>query len=393
MKIGIDCRMYSSNFTGIGRYVYELVDQLQKIDHHNQYVLFFNNPEFEKFKAINPKNFKKVLVNAKHYSLKEQLKFLHILNRENLDLMHFTHFNAPIFYHRPAVVTIHDLTLHFFPGKKMATPFHRLAYNLTLKSAVKKAKKIITVSGNTKKDLQIVLRTPSQKIEVIYEGVHEKFKSIKESPQGKKQIESVKQKYDLQKPYILYTGVWRSHKNLPNLIRAFSILKKDYQYEGDLVITGRADPLYANEIYHLVADLNLTNDLKFTGMVEEQELVPLYNGAQLYIFPSLYEGFGLSPLEAMQCGVPTAVSATSCIPEVCGKDNSIYFDPNNPKDIAEKTWQIISSAAMRAKLIANGLAHVKKFSWQKMARKTLAVYDSISRGDTSAPPDSLIPTS
>jgi len=371
-KIGIDCRMYSSAFTGIGRYVFELADHLFKADSENEYVLFFNDPEFGKFTPPNPK-VKKVLVNAGHYSLQEQLKFLRLLNKEKLDVMHFTHFNAPVFYRRPSVVTIHDLTLHFYPGKKMTSLLHRLAYHLVLKSAVKKAKKVIAVSENTKKDLQILLKTPSEKIDVIYEGVHEKFKPLHNDPT----VESVKNKFKLDKLYLLYTGVWRSHKNLPNLINAFKILKDDFDFQGYLVITGRKDPIYAPEVVSHAESLKLSQDIIFTGLVEENDLVPLYNGALAYVFPSLYEGFGLSPLEAMQCGVPVVASKTSCIPEVCGTENAVYFDPNNPQEMAEKLNEVIISPALREQLIQKGLNHVKKFSWQKMAQQTLQVYNQI----------------
>lgn len=370
MKIGIDCRMYSSDFTGIGRYVYELVENLFKIDQQNEYVLFFNEPEFSKY-TVQSKCVKKVLANASHYSLKEQTHFLKILKNENLDLMHFTHFNAPIFYKRPSVVTIHDLTLHFYPGKKITSPLHRAGYYKVIKSAVKNARKIITVSENTKKDLQVLMKTPSQKISVIYEGVNEKFKPLTD----RSQVEEVTQKYKLDKPYLLYTGVWRSHKNLPNLIKAFHILKTEYDFDGYLVITGRKDPVYEADVVGETQTLQLENDVIFTGLVKERELVPLYNGALMYVFPSLYEGFGLPPLEAMQCGIPVAVSNASCLPEVCGKDNAIFFNPNDPKDMAEKIFQVTSQKSLREKLIQNGLKRVKEFSWKKMAEETLQVYN------------------
>lgn len=370
MKIGIDCRMYSSQFTGIGRYVYELVRYLSQLDHKNHYTLFFNEPEFSLFKEPHS-HWQKVLVNAHHYSFAEQTKFLKILNRSKLDLMHFTHFNAPIFYRRPSIVTIHDLTLSFFPGKKMTSVIHRTGYHIVIKSAVKRAKKIIAVSENTKKDLQHLLHTPSQKIEVIYEGVDGKFQPLHD----KKHIEEAKKKYGITNPYLLYTGVWRSHKNLPNLLKAFHILKDTHGFKGELVITGRKDPVYESEITKLIKEFNLQKEVILTGMVDEEDLVPLYNGALVYVFPSLYEGFGLSPLEAMQCGIPVAASNTSCIPEVCGKGNALYFDPRKPKDIAEKIHQLIVDSTLREKLIHNGLQHVKKFSWEEMAKETLKLYN------------------
>ena len=372
MKIGIDCRMYSSRFTGIGRYVYELTENLFRTDQKNEYVLFFNEPEFSHFTVPGPR-VKKVLVDAPHYSLAEQTKFLRALNKEKLDLMHFTHFNAPIFYRRPSVVTIHDLTLSFYPGKKMSSPLYRFGYHVTIKSAVRKAKKIIAVSFNTKKDLQKLFHSPDEKISVIYEGVHEKFQPVKDQVDQKK-LQNVKEKYKLDKPYLLYTGVWRSHKNLPNLLHAFHILKNEYGFDGNLVITGRKDPVYAPELEEKTLSLKLEDDVIFTGLVEEKDLVPLYNGALAYVFPSLYEGFGLPPLEAMQCGVPVIASDISSIPEICGKGNAVFFDPRSPEDMAEKIFEVTSQKSLREKLIANGLQRVKQFSWTKMTLETLRVY-------------------
>lgn len=355
--------MYSTRFTGIGRYVFELTRNLFEIDKKNEYYLFFNKPEYSSFTPPNNR-VHKILVDAPHYSFKEQTKFLRILNSNKLDLMHFTHFNAPLLYNRPSIVTIHDLTLSFFPGKKMTSFLHRLGYHLTIKNAVKKAAKVIAVSKNTKKDLSKLLGTPEQKIEVIYEGVDQNFKKSKSAS-------------PYNSPYLLYTGVWRSHKNLTNLIKAFHILKTEYDYPGYLVITGRHDPVYAKDILGETISLKLDNDVIFTGMVSEEKLINLYCNAQAYVFPSLYEGFGLSPLEAMQCGTPVAASNSSCIPEVCGKDNALFFDPKDPRDIAEKVYRITSEKTLREKLIANGLKHVKTFSWGKMAQHTHKLYNQI----------------
>jgi len=375
MKIGIDCRMYSSRFTGIGRYVYELTENLFRLDKQNHYVLFFNEPEFSKFMPPNDR-VSKVLVNAPHYSLQEQIHSLRALNKAKLDLMHFTHFNAPIFYKKPSIVTIHDLTLSFYPGKKMTSKIHRLAYHVVIKSAIKKAKKIIAVSQNTKQDLQNIFQTSDQKIAVIYEGVNENFHPITQTPEGAKKIQNIRQKFQLQqKPYLLYTGVWRSHKNLPNLIHAFHILKNDYGFDGYLVITGRKDPVYAPELETKTLSLKLENDVIFTGLVEEEDLVTLYTGALAYVFPSFYEGFGLPPLEAMQCGVPVVASNTSSIPEICGKANAVFFNPQDPQNMAEKIFEITSQKSLREKLIANGLQRVKQFSWQKMTEETLKIYN------------------
>lgn len=375
MKIGVDCRFYSPKFTGIGRYTYEIVQRIIKINEKlvepYRIVLFFNAPEFVNF--AESEYVKKNLVNCRHYSLEEQTKFLFKLNDENLDLMHFTHFNVPILYRRPFVVTIHDLILHFFPGKKMNKFHHRLAYNLTLKCAAKRSKKIITVSNNTKDDIVQHLGVKSEKIEVVYNGVGENF----QKEVNVAECEQTLQKYGiLNVNFLLYTGVWRNHKNLIALLRAFSILRRKKAFHLKLVITGKPDPFYP-EIKKTVKSLNLENDVVFTGLVDESELVHLYNGAVIYVFPSLYEGFGLPPLEAMRCGTPVAASRSSSIPEICGEESALYFNPHDPQDIADKIEELYKDPAEQARLIELGFHRAGEFSWDKAAEKTFEIYKNI----------------
>ncbi|MBD3360190.1 glycosyltransferase, partial [Candidatus Peregrinibacteria bacterium] len=346
MKIGIDCRMFSSNFTGIGRYSYELVKQLIKINdkekRKHELVLFFNNPEYKKYNPPNPA-VKKVLVKAKHYSFAEQTRFLHKLNKEKCDTVHFPHFNIPIFYRKPYVVTIHDLILTFFHGHKMTSWHHRLAYNLIIKNSIKKSKKIIAVSNSTKQDIIANFKVPEEKIEVVYNGISPSFTLIQNPSKYKKTLS----RYNIDKQFLLYTGVWRSHKNLVNLIEAFNILKNKKSLDLKLVITGKPDPYYP-EVKETIKRLNLKEDVILTGLVQEKELVHLYNAAHIYVFPSLYEGFGLPPLESMKCGTPVAASETSSIPEICGEKNAVFFDPKNPRDIAKKIYMIYKNTDLQA---------------------------------------------
>lgn len=373
MRIGIDARMFSSEFTGIGRYVYELVHQLIKIDKKNEYVLFMNKPAYEEFEPPN-KRISKVLVNAKHYSFAEQTRFLWKLWRAKLDLMHFTHFNAPILYRGATIVTIHDLTLSFFPGKKMNSWFYRQAYNVVLKNAVRHAKRIIAVSKNTKQDLIEIAKTSPAKVEVIYEGVGENF-GPKLDREG---IDDLLKKYNITKEFMLYTGVWRSHKNLVNMIKAFDLFcgEGDEGFDAQLVITGEESPYYP-EVKRTVKEYDLEHKVVFTDLVPEDELTALYQAAKVYIFPSLYEGFGLPPLEAMRCGTPVIASKVSCIPEICGEENAVFFDPYDPEDIANAMRKLWLDDDLRAELRERGLTHSRKFSWEKMAEKTLEVYDEL----------------
>ncbi|MFA5947721.1 MAG: glycosyltransferase family 1 protein [Candidatus Gracilibacteria bacterium] len=369
MKIGIDCRMYSSSFTGIGRYVFEIVENFIKIiqNENAELVLFFNNPQFKQYNPPSS-NIKKILVDCPHYSLKEQIKFLKILNKENCDIVHFPHFNIPILYNKPYVVTIHDLTLSHFPGKKLTKFYHRLAYNMTIKNAVKKAKKIIAVSQNTKTDIINLLHIEDKKIEVIYNGVGDEFKMISDPIL----LHPVLKKYNIKKQFLLYTGVWRNHKNLPNLIKAFSILKNKHHLDFNLVITGKEDPYYP-EVKNTVASENLKDDVIFTGLVNDKDLIALYNAAFIYVFPSLYEGFGLPPLESMKCGTPVVASNTSSIPEICGEENALFFDPYDITDIADKILKLTEDVDLQADLIEKGLVHADTFRWEDSAQKTYGI--------------------
>lgn len=361
--------MFSSKFTGIGRYVYEFVKNLNGINAESGYphelVLFFNEPEYKEYETT--KNEKKVLVNARHYSFKEQFLLPPKIKKEKVDIMFFPHFNVPILYRKPFVVTIHDLILSIFPGQKMVRWYHRLAYQMTIKNAVKKAKKVIAVSEHTKDDIIRFLKVPKEKIEIIYSGVGDEFKVI----ENLDDLAPTLKKYNIKKEFLLYTGVWRNHKNLTRLIEAFSIIRDKHGLDLELVITGKPDPHYP-EVKQEIKKYNLKQEVICTGLVEENELVDLYNAADLYIFPSLYEGFGMPPLEAMKCGTPVVASKISSIPEICGK-NAVYFDPYDAKDIANKILGLYKDAKKKAELIESGIEHATKFSWKKMAEETLRI--------------------
>lgn len=370
MKIGIDARMYGSGFTGIGRYTYELIRNLAEMDKENEYVVFLRKEAFDTFEPPNER-FTKVLADFPHYSFAEQTGFLKLLNQTELDLMHFCHFNAPVRYNKPYIVTIHDLTLSFFPGKKMNSFWRRFAYRMVLKSVTGKAQKIIAVSEHTKKDLMEVMNIPSERIEVIYNGVNPEF-----AEPSKTSRPDLMKKLGLQKPYFLYTGVWRDHKNIVGMIKAFSEINEELGHQYNLVITGRHNPSY-HEIPDTVKEMKLEEDVHLVGLVDEDDLSALYQSALAYVFPSYYEGFGLPPLEAMQCGTPVAASDKSAIPEVCGEGNALFFDPYDIADMKEKMRIIATDASVRQRLVDRGFERVKDFNWGKMAEAVLHVYQSI----------------
>ena len=285
--------MYGSKFTGIGIYTQKLVEYLEANDAENEYVLFLSKEGAEACDVENPR-FKKITCASRHYSLSEQVVFPFLIAREKLDLMHFAHFNAPIAYRGKTVVTIHDLTLSFYPGRKMTSSLHRFAYHATIGSIAKRAESIFAISRHTKKDLVEILDVDEDRILVVPNGVDRERFGKAATPE---EAEAVRRKYGLKKNYLLYAGVFREHKNLVRLVEAFAKVAGEFP-ETDLVLVGREDPGY-RDVRDAIVRHSLTGRVRLPGFVENTDIVAVYQGAAGYVFPSLYEGFGLPVLEAM----------------------------------------------------------------------------------------------
>jgi len=380
-RIGIDARFYGPIGKGLGRYTQELVDNIIKIDNENQYVVFLTKENFDKFKTENP-NVKKVLADIRWYTLAEQILFPMILMKEKLDIVHFPHFNAPIFYPKKFIVTIHDLIVHKFPDERATTlnPFiykiKLLFYKAVIWSAVKRAKKIIAVSNFTKQDIINEFKIDPDKITVIYEGV-----STLSKKESKDEMNLDDNKillgYNINNPYLLYTGNAYPHKNLEKLIKVFFAIIKKYR-NLSLVLVGKEDYFYKN-IKDFARGQNLYNKLdkndfvKFLGYVPDSHLRILYKNAVVYIFPSYYEGFGLPALEAMVNDCPVLSSNKSSLPEVLGQA-AVYFNPESEEEMQTQIESIINNGSMRQELISQGRAQIKKYSWEKCAAETLNIY-------------------
>jgi glycosyltransferase involved in cell wall biosynthesis len=364
--IGIDARMYGYAQTGIGNYIRHLVGSIIETDKKNNFVIFLNEEEFDSF-PIKSERIKKIKIKAKWYSWREQLIFPYNLYKERLDLMHFTHFNSPILYLGKSIVTIHDITPYFFPGHKMKSIIRKAGFRLVFSSSVRKAKKVIAVSNATKKDIVTYFKIKPEKIEVIYEGADQQFKVTEET-----EIENLKHKYHLNKPFLFYTGVWRNHKNLVGLIKAFKIVKERYQLDINLVLGGKEDPYYP-EVRKTWQELELGQEIIPVGFIDQKELPIFYNAAYAFIIPSFYEGFGLIGLEAMNCRTPVISSNSTSLPEILG-DAAIYFDPNKPEEIAEKIHLVFRDKVLYNKLKIKGFEQAKKYSWDEMNKKTSELY-------------------
>ena len=368
--IGIDARMYGYAQTGIGNYIRHLLEFIFELDKENNYVIFLMSEEFDNFKLPN-KRIRKVKVSSKWYGWKEQLLFPFQLYKENLDLMHFTHFNSPILYLKRSIVTIHDITPYFFPGHKMRSIIRKIGFKAVFFSSVKKASKVISVSENTKNDIANYFKIKKNKINVIYEGADSQFKVITDN----QKLVEIKKRYNIIKPFIFYTGVWRNHKNLVGLIKAFSILKNKYKLDYQLVLGGKEDPYYP-EVREIWEKLELENEIIRTGFIDQKDLPLFYNATETFIIPSFYEGFGLIGLESMACGTPVVSSNTTSLPEILG-DAAIYFNPNSPKEMAKKIKLVLTDEKLYNELKEKGFKQVEKYSWKKMGEETIILYGKV----------------
>ena len=362
---------------GIARYVEELVKHSAIIDNTNEYFLIYSD-QFSILNSQFPNNFKIIKTETPYYSFAEQTRFVGELKSLKLDLMHFPSFNVPIFYPGKFVVTIHDIIHHLYPGKKKSRWFHRLAYRLVINSAVRRASKIITVSKATRDDIlktfNIHNSPPSgdlpegDKIQVIYEGVGDKY--WEKMSNDKIRIATIK--YGITKPYILFVGVWRQYKNLERLARAFDILKERHRLDYQLVMAGKIDPFYP-EIKKAVLGIKYSYDIKALGHVPDEDLPALYQGASVFVLPSLLEGFGLIGVEAQASGVPVAASDIPVLREVLG-EGAVYFDAQNPNAMANIIEKILRDSDLESRLVEQGLRNAKKYDWSKTAMETLEIY-------------------
>jgi glycosyltransferase involved in cell wall biosynthesis len=267
-----------------------------------------------------------------------------------------------------------DLTLWWFSGRTQKGWWRRWAYRWVIKKACQNAQHIIAISEATKQDIVNMLQIDPDKIAVVYLAVADRYKPTSDSSQ----VAEIKRKFNISKPYFLYVGQWRQHKNVARLIRAFHLLRRRYNLDYQLVLAGKVDR-QCPEVLATINQLNLQAEVILTGYVPDADLPLLYNGADAFVFPSLYEGFGLPPLEAMACGAPVVASRVSCMPEILG-EAAHYFDPLSVEDMAKAMVEIAKNYTLRQTLRTLGFKQVKKYSFSQMAQQTLAIYRQILEG-------------
>jgi len=381
MKIVIDARMSGLEHAGIGRYVSNLIRAINcqssavsnceaTSSAYQQFTLLIRKSKYLEIKKEIGSKFKLVIVEAPHYSLKEQILVPLALLKIKPDLVHFPHFNAPIFWWGKQVVTIHDLIKHESKGQETTTRsgllywFKYLNYRFLVWLAVKRAAKVIVPSDYWKKELVQRFKLDPDKIVVTYEGVEKKFKPSTINHQSL----AILSKYKIVKPFLIYTGSLYPHKNVERLVETV----KQLRLRLSLVIVCSRSVFY-ERFKKKIKEIKVEKFVNLVGFVPDEDLVELYQEAEAFVFPSLLEGFGLPGLEAMASGCPVVCSDIPVLREIYG-EAAKYFDPYDIDDIAEKIKKVTSDKRTSNTLIKKGFEQVKKYSWQRMAEQTLEVY-------------------
>ncbi len=374
IKIAIDASRAINEKAGIGRYSRELIKKMIAIDKKNDYLLIFTyfreNPAKEKiiksFRGTNVKT-KKMRIPG---SWKEKIWRWHFpwpasFLEGSQVLLAPSFFEVNFGLKIPQVVTIHDLATFIFPEQRGLKISKRLSKR-TLEAA-KLAKKIIAVSASTAKDAQKFLKVPAEKITVIYPGITDFPKVSKSLPAG---LQS--------KTYLLFVGTIEPRKNLIGLFKAYSLLPPKLQSQFPLVVVG-AKGWNTGKTEEVLKTLKLAPKVKFLGYLADPVLASLYKEAAVFVYPSLYEGFGLPVLEALSFGTPVITSNISSLPEVAGKAAAL-IDPEDPKSIAKALQRLLEAKFERESLKNEAQKQVQKFSWEKAAGETIKVLEEVALG-------------
>lgn len=370
MRIFIDARFWGLENAGLGRYTINFIEELKKVDRENEYVILLRKRYFDELKF--PSNWKKVLGDFGHYSISEQITLPKIIAQNCPDIVHFLHFNVPVFYRGPFIVTIHDMLMHKSSGRETTTlPFYsyvikRIVYKFVFRQAVIKSKIIIVPTKYVKDDVVDYFGIDPKKVEVVYEGVSKAENNS--SDDG-----AVLKKYGVEKPYFIYTGNAYPHKNLKRAIEAVAEVNLKTKKNVNLVLV-TARNVFAKRLSEIIRILDADRCVKILGFVPDEELFALYKNSVAFVYPSLFEGFGLPGLEAMGAGTVVLASDITVFREVY-RDVPMYFDPHDYSSIQKAMQDVMDvSSVKRAEKIQKGRDLAKTYSWEKMAREILKVY-------------------
>jgi len=377
MRVAIDYTPAVNQRGGIGRYTRELFRALIRLDQQDEFVVYYSHPRGQRPAPTFPG-----VKNVAERPLGVSDRWLTILWHRlrvplsidlltgPVDLFHFPNFDmAPVRRGR-RVVTIHDLSFLLHP--ECAEEGNRAYLERAVPRAIRQADFVVVDSANTQNDVICLLDADPARVEVVYPAVDEHFRPIADEDA----LAQMREKYNLHFPFILNQNVVEPRKNLPRLIEAYARLRRDLGIEHRLVIGGGLGWLY-EPVFQAVEEHSLGDSVVFLGYVSDADLPLLYNLADLFVYPSLYEGFGIPPLEAMACGTPVVTSNTSSLPEAVG-DAGLMVRPTDVEGLAEAMAQVLTNPTMRADLSRRGLERAKLFTWQASAEKVLSIYRRLS---------------
>ncbi|MBN1824052.1 MAG: glycosyltransferase family 4 protein [Endomicrobiales bacterium] len=375
MRIALDASQLLNIETGGARYTRQLINSLLTIDRVNEYLLLFFTATSAKKELFRAKHdIWKTMNNAEFRTINIPWFILDffweilpsLIPIENLcgktNLVHSLGYRASFDRKIPVITTLFDLTLYKYPEQD---PKRVPLFKSTIEKAVKRSSHIITISQNSKKDIIDILKVPEEKITVTYCGADAKFTKYAQKPSNSPVLTAL----GVPQPFVLYTGTMGANKNLKTLISAFKYLKIHYKVPHKLVLVGKKKKFILDHI----ANCSMQKDIIVTGYIDDDSLPFIYNAADLFVYVSKYEGFGLPVLEAMSCGLPVITSNVSSLPEVAG-DAGILVEPDNTEQIAEAMNRVLNDTALRNTMSDKSLRKSKEFSWEKCARETLEVY-------------------
>jgi glycosyltransferase involved in cell wall biosynthesis len=377
VRIAIDARKLHD--FGIGTYVRNLLRQLARLDTASEYVLLCRPDDLGIAARLGP-NFRAVAERARPYSAAEQVTIPARLLAERIDLFHTPHYVLPPLVPCRSVVTIHDC-IHLLFRQYLPNRFAYAYARAVMWSATRRSDRILTVSEASKRDILRQFRVASDKVSVIPNAIDDRFLSL---PDDESQV-LVRERFQIEGDFLLYAGNIKPHKNVERLIDAFHLLHREGFDHLTLIVIGDDVSQYAT-LRHAVHRYKLHKAVRFLGYVSPDTMAALYRAATVFVFPSLYEGFGLPPLEALAMGTPVVTSNVSALPEVVG-DAAVLIDPYDPASIADGVRRILVDPVLRADLRRRGPCRAREFSWERSVRQVLDIYrDVTDRGGHRAAP-------
>lgn len=351
---------------GIVVYTKNLIENLLEIDNKNEYIFLYNTDSligtYSKYK-----NVKEIVINIQNRLLWDQIGVPRVARSEKIDIIFNPKLSIPLF--APSKKVFNIVGLEQFVLGKVYGWRNRLYNRIMMPIYCHFSNAIIIMTNIGKRRLIKYINLKNNKVEVIYAAYHKMFKVIKNTESTLK----IQQKYNLTGKYILFVGGLTPLKNFPNILKALKIIKEEFPLK--LVVVGFNRWKYAKDI-ELIEKLKLKNDIMMLGFIPDNDLPYLYNSAELLIFPSLYEGFGIPILEAQACGCPVVSSQTECIEEISNR-SALLVNPYNHKEIAQAILNVLNNKNLREKLVADGLENIKRFNWTKTARQTLELFEKI----------------